>query len=365
MSFDCLKNIVGISKEICPCLTEGLDQPTIDKLSESASDLYTDELEGGIHLKSLNGIDGCKSFAKLALEQRDIAIKRTEDEFVILLNQKYKKNKKVFKGNVFSQGYTKNLPLTKRWNGARIRPNELSDGVILINKIKLALNITAAVNVVVVEAFVDDTTGAKIAEFTVTSEANGVGTFALETPLRLPLRKDGQALEYYFLYDSTSHAGIEAKNNKVSCGCGGMERTLLSYVNVSGVGLDLINDLTTNRSLDAYAHGIMVDAEIRCDSQGFVCRQYDEEVDISKVLAYCVWYKTGELIIEAVLKSPEINRYTMMNREYYWGKRNHFRKEFDDRMAWLSSNEDAINIDDTDCFVCKDESGMFYSGIMK
>ena len=91
-----------------------------------------------------------------------------------------------------------------------------------------------------------------------------------------------------------------------------------------------------------------------------ICREYDRENAIAVTMAWAVMYKAGELLIESILNSNEINRYTMMNREALYGKRSHFRKEYETRIMYLAQ---VIDFSSSDCFICRDNT-MYMSGIM-
>jgi hypothetical protein len=91
------------------------------------------------------------------------------------------------------------------------------------------------------------------------------------------------------------------------------------------------------------------------------CREYSEDDAVAVVMGYATWYKAGELLIEDVLKQPDVNRYTTMAREYLWGKRNHFRKEYENRIIYLAA---VIDVMASNCYVCREQVNQpFFSGI--
>lgn len=357
----CLNNIIGITNSSCPCLVGSLTDNEKAAMSASTSGLYTDNLEGGIHLKSLSDIDMCKNFYDIAMGAKASAIQRASNDIILMLNQKFGKNKDVYVGGIGTRTFTMPFGMTRRWGGLRLSAKELSDGVITVNKIELAFTAALNVDVHIIRAKVGAETGEVIQTVTIPTQALAFGNYVLPTPLKLPLRIGNYAYEYYFVFDKSLYGGALPMNNQCSCNCGELERRLRSYVYVDGVGMDNIAQLQ-NKGIDSVGYGIVIDADIRCNNQGFICREFDENDAVSITIAHAVLYKTGEFIIEEVLKSPEVNRITMMAREYLWGKRNHFRAEYDARIKYLGS-DGVIDINKTDCFICKNDD-LFYSGIL-
>ena len=102
---------------------------------------------------------------------------------------------------------------------------------------------------------------------------------------------------------------------------------------------------------------MIITAEMFCDSNRLICSDeypLNFKTDgYAMKIAETIRYKAGALLIDYILSSPQINRYTMMDREALYGKRNYFRKKAEDQTAWLCSNTPYIN---NDCFVCKKQS---------
>ena len=91
------------------------------------------------------------------------------------------------------------------------------------------------------------------------------------------------------------------------------------------------------------------------------CAEYKATEAIAVTMAHAVRFKAGYLLIEEVLKSPDVNRFTTMDRTYLWGKRNHFDKDNMNRIAYLT---ETIDVYAFNCFVCKYKGNTpFFSGI--
>ena len=99
-----------------------------------------------------------------------------------------------------------------------------------------------------------------------------------------------------------------------------------------------------------FAHGFSLDVEIKCDTGRLICREFDSQNKIAVASAWANLYKAGELLIEKILSSSEITRFTLMNREYLYGKRNNYKKEYEMRIQYLAYE---IDVTRGDCFICQ------------
>ena len=345
---ECLTDIVGITKDDCPCLLEGLSTAEKNALLKSTSGLYTDNLEGGIHLKSLKNTDFCKNLAELAIGARSEAIQRTSDDVKLVINQNYAKSKNSYNGLIGSTQWNAPYTFSKRYGSLKLKPKHYGDTIIEIKKAHLGWSLGAqTIRLIVLQVPVGGNSGTKIFDEEITTIENQFAS--IEVNEVFPFAKDGQAMEYYVMYDTTGISGSPL-NNTASCNCGTLEARLKENLEVTGAEFDDPNAVS-NAGLNAMGYGIYLEAEVRCEVSNFICREHTNNDAVGITLAYSVLYKTGELLIEAVLQSTEINRYTMMHREYLWGKRNHFVKEYNSRIKYLGS---IIDVTDTDCYICED-----------
>lgn len=354
---ECLENIIGITNSDCPCVIDGLTPEEVAKLRESASGLYLDELEGGVNIRSLEMLDACQNMAEMALGARDTATKKLKDDVIVALQSKYKSGKKSYVGSIGRPTYTGNMNVSAPHQFMRLRARNMSDAIMKISGIRLIVDRAAMVVVEIIRAVKGGNQGEVIFSEAVTTSANAYTTIPLAEPLELPLSGGGESYDYYVVW---SRLGTEAnpKDIKISCNCSG-GTGYEQYLDVVGGELNDTNNLSAVKT-DKYSHGLSLDVDIRCKPGDLICREYDRENAIAVTMAWATMYKAGELLIEAVMNSGEVNRYTMMNREYLWGKRNHFRKEYDARIMYLASNMDVTS---SDCFICRD-THFFKAGIL-
>ena len=345
---ECLKNIIGITNSDCPCVIDGLTPEEVEKLRESESGLYLDELEGGVNIRSLEHLDSCQNMAEMALGARDTAVKKLNDDILVALQNKYRSAKKAFIGNIGRPSYTKNMNVNMPYQFMRLRPIRQSDAIMKISGLRLILDRQAMVMVNILRAPKGANQGEVIFSETVTASANTYTAVPIPEPLEYPLSANGELYDYYIVW-SRLGTGANPKDLKISCNCSsgsGYDQ----FFDVSGGEMSDLNYLNNARG-DRYSHGIVLDVDIRCKPGELICREYDRENAIAVTMAWATMYKAGELLIESVMNSGEVNRYTMMNREYLWGKRNHFRKEYETRVLYLAS---VMDVTSSDCFICRD-----------
>jgi hypothetical protein len=352
---ECLKDVVGITQSDCQCIINGIDGETLEKLRLSTSGLYLDDLPGGVHMKVLTRIDACRDMAQIALHVRDQAITTLEKDLIVALNTKYKKDKPNFVGQIGRPSYAGSLGVSRPWQGIRVRPNGWSDGVIKLTRLQIILNAAVTVTIRVFRVPLDSVMGEEILTWPVTTTANAYQVVNIGgAAISLPLIYNGEEVEYYFLYDiSEPGVPVNPKDTGIHCStCEGGKQPFSSYVTVWGVQANTTSTLN-DKLTDNYSHGLILDVEIKCDNEKLFCRSYQEDDAVSVTMAHATWFKGGELLIEDVLKQPDINRYTTMDKERLWGKRNHFRKEYDVRVMYLT---EVVDVAASNCYICREVS---------
>lgn len=358
----CLTEIVGVTQAENECITGGLTNDQITTLKKSTSGLYLDDLEGGVHLKAVRHADATKGLFDMTQAAIRNAAKLLEDDLVVAMSREYTKSRKAFAGQIGQMSFAQTLATSGDWQGQRIRPLDYSDAVIRISRIMVIVNAAATFNVYLYKVPYKSAMGTLIETYPVTTTANAYQQIIINPEKVLPTVENGQLYEYWILYNRTEAGGALPKDNKLACGTCGRAGgpSINDFVAVNGVALADVNNLQ-NVSTDEYAHGIIVDVSIKCDSGTLFCDQYKADEAVAVTMAHAVRFKAGELLIEDVLKSPDLNRYTTMAREYLWGKRNHFRKEYGDRINFLAAT---IDVTASNCYVCRERANQpFVAGI--
>lgn len=350
----CLDNIIGITQSTCECTIGGLTAEQLKQAKASTSGLYLDaNLEGGVNFSDIQNIDYCDDYFSMATKAIAAATKVFSDDIVISVEDKYKTSRARFMGELGRIQYAGFISGSQPLQYLRVEPTSVNASVMVINGIRLNTNTSRDVVVKLVAVNDGYSYGDVVLETKVTTQANRFVSVALPEAIKVPFSKNGKKINYFFVWEKENDLFID---NSVSCGCSGGD-AYDGYIKLSGGEATDYDNLGLKR--DKFAHGFSLDVEMFCDTSGLVCSGFKSENRIALVTAWAILYKAGEILIESVLNSSEINRFTMMNREYLYGKRNHYRAEYNNRINYLGVE---IDITSDDCFVCR-ENRMFIGSI--
>lgn len=353
---ECLTDIVGVTTSTCDCIINGLTTEEVDALRPSTSGLFMDDLEGGIHLKAVKNADTCRNLAQMCISARDQAIKMLQDDLIVALSTKYKRANKPYKGGIGRMSFAQTLGVTRPIQGWRLTPNYFSDGMVKVKALSLIVNkdTTEVLQVILTRVPVGEVVGEVVNFWPVNTTANMYATIDIGAdPLKLPFVVNNQRVEYYFTFDrSAAFEDVAPKDNIIRCStCEKNADPFNGYVTVKGVQLNSLGNLSDIVTDETYCHGIIADVEINCDTETLFCREYNDEEPVAIAMSYAVRFKAGELLIEDVLRQTDINRYTTMDKERLWGKRSHYRKEYEGRILFLANHLDIVS---SNCYVCQE-----------
>lgn len=358
----CLENIVGVSKLDCDCITDGLTQNEKDALKVSVSGLYIEDLPGGIELKTTKTLDSCRNLAEIMLGARDRAIGTLQDDLIVAIGNRYEKAAKPYKGTIGRPSYAITLSDTRQFQGMRLRPRNHTDATVTVKRVSLIGNATVDIPFYIVRTLECDNGKNGVVVYTDVIAASANNFVAVTLPaggLVLPLMENGYVFEYWVYFDKGGTSFLP-KDSKLGCNCSSSTKSLLDdYFHVQGVGFADPANMTSTGTFDGYTHGFILDVEIVCESKALICREYSDNEKVSVAMAWAANFKAGEYVIEEVMKSSEVNRYTLQAKEYNWGKRNHYRAEYDQRVKYIAG---AVDPNSSDCFMCK-ERELFFAKI--
>lgn len=360
---ECLDKIIPLSRTTCECFDS--NKPT--DYNEGLSEVYLDELEG-LELRVLEAVSDCATGNLWELMEwaREEAIKRFTSDLLGCLEQKYVRQRNTFSGLIGRATWTSNVALTPGYAGVRLDLSAVNgrgvrSGVAILNRIGLAFNASATFDVYIY----NNVDPAPVGQYTVTTVANQVVFATLTTPLELPLSRDGYDNFYYYIVYPLNGTYLP-KNNGTSCGsCGSPQRAVWEdWFALTGWKASSLSALSSGTS-NTPMNGLILDLTLKCRTEELICSDLNP-LDIQSDGAhakypYAVRFKAGELLIEKILSTPNVNRYTMLGNERLWGKRNHFLKTYNDWIAWLC---DRINVDKNDCLKCDPNEGPTRKGIL-
>ena len=345
---DCLKDIIGITQSDCPCIVEGLDAPTIQSLADSTSGLYIDEdLEGCPSLKAIKGAFNCKQFAEMALSAKAAAMKKVREDIISGISNKLDKRKESYVGALGDPNFTTPYTPVKDIVGLAIMPvSKTPDATVTLNSINIITFTSISTTVKLFKSYKGFSSGTEVGSWPVTTAPMQQTVVPGFSSMELRMYENGQPVFYYIEYD---RMGASVMNNRPTCGCGSVEKILSEFIELSGFEADNMNVFPASRS--NFAGGIVANVVIQCKPDNIVCRQYNDEDDVAVQVARAALFMTGIKLIDKLLNLPDINRFTMIQREVLMGKRAHFQKEYNYRM--FTTLPSVMNLDASDCYICK------------
>lgn len=125
-------------------------------------------------------------------------------------------------------------------------------------------------------------------------------------------------------------------------------------INFEGVQGNEIESIDTWRVNSNYINGIVLNAEIRCDAESFICKMKEHNQGWSKYLAQAVLYKTAFKLHKEILSSNQLTQAVLMDRETIANNMTEFESEFWSRVRYLVQN---IDLSLTSCYSCNNKNG--------
>lgn len=362
---ECFDNIVGVTADPCECATGSLTVEQKEELAKSESGFYfLDNISDSINPRALKNAGDCKTFYDMTMQAKKSAVGLFVDDLLTALSTKYKQGKGKFSGMVGKSTYSGNIPQDTGLHFLKVfYPEGKTDTVLTLNSVRLFSSApTSGADPREFTFFIFKDNAGEVSEIFRHSgnmPATGQAIVAMPEPTVLPLYEDSRAISYIFAW--VPPVGASVRDNKLSCGCSGGDGWQ-KFFSVHGGHIDSVDSILiglTGRN-DLKAHGIVLNLTASCETKRFICREYNETNAVALVAKYAIAFKANEMLNEMVLGSDNVNRFTMMNREHLYGKRNHFRAEYNSRIEWLLQN---IDIAGADCFVCRDNR-LYLGGIV-
>lgn len=360
---DCLDTVFGLTRAECECFESDI------AAEESESGLYLDELEG-LDLKVIQAATDCADNNLLTLMQkaREQAIIGFKTDWPVTIANYWQQLKPVFDGQIGQTKFTTNQLGVNNYAGHRYVMAPVKNGVFTIKRLGLTFETTGTVNVLIYNN-VSDTPLFTL--LNVPTEAGKTKWYTPAVDISLPMySQDCEYLEYYILYANPGFApkatGFKCCSTSISFNCvnpafgnpnADQRYDFLKWSNVTGVTGASVSDIKNGSNVyNNHAMGLALDASMRCNVRSIACNDLDYvNGTIGMVIAHTIRFRAGVYLCNAILSSNNINRYTMLDREALYGKRNHYTKEYNNRLEWLS-NPDVSDVrqflTNTGCYMC-------------
>lgn len=379
-SLDCYKYAVGKSRTTCECFDD--DKPSDYAISESG--LYLDELEGLNLIYPKNAEDcGRGNLWEMMAKAGEEGAMYWRTAVMNYIGGRTVRKRNYFSG-VIGDDRTNNTKttLTKNFAGWTWKASTVRGGFQRIKRFGVFFESATPIDLILY----DNESDTPIGTWNVTPTAGKVNWFTLPTPVTLSLVREVPRPKQFWLVYAT--AGVSRPiHHRITCACGELNKlnqwcdnpsfanlstpqaryNWLEWVTVTGTTGDLITKRDDNWTHQNLAYGLMIDCEFICNTNDILCKDildFDND-EIAMVQAYGLRYAQGEKLTDMILSSTKLNRFTMLEREAMYGKRNHFKKEMDTRAQYVAAKltePQRINLIN-DCFTCKNKMQFTLSGI--
>lgn len=327
---ECLDGLVGLSRTDCECYNA-----LPPEVKESSLNLFVDELEG-IDLELIKNALSCgEELGETFESEYEKAVNLFETDLQVGISENFKQKLKPFVGKIGEVKYSSGVSVGTI-AGLKLETKFVEGASIVIKSIKLFFQ---APGTVTLKVYKNDEELEDL-EQEIVVEA-GTTVYEVPEPFNLPIVENGMRNDYYLVYETT---GLSPYNNKTSCSCAGVEHVRSKFLVAKGVKGTDIDSLST----DGYAYGLSLDAVISCSIDNLIC-EFLVDNTFLRYTGQAIWYKLGVLTIEALFASRQINFDTFSDREYLYGRKSKFDKNYRNIVQWLSEN---TTINNSNCFVC-------------
>lgn len=228
-----------------------------------------------------------------------------------------------------------------------------------------------------------------LATYSVSSVAGKLSWYNLPAPLELPMSRPEVRYVHYWLVYTVAAAPVP-KDIRIDCNCGGSglpewspgspvfynhytEGKLIKerwpeFIMARGMVGNVLADRETSWTSTTETNGLAIDVDFGCKQDEILCKDHLDYAynTLAMALAFAVLYRSAFILCRMILSTGELNRYTLMEREALYGKRNEYEKKFKDTIKWLSvelTKPEVIN-SVSDCLQCTDPHGFTLGTIM-
>ncbi len=346
----CLEEIIGLSRTQCPCYDT--DKPTNSEVSNSG--LYLDELDG-LELKAISSNVECGEnsiWEKMQKADENAKIQFRSD-LMKCIGETTAAKRKAFYGRVGLTEWSKNITITNDYVGLRVKTCNIKGGEFTLKGISTLMDTTATFDIEVYNNL-------QPTPILVLSNINSVANTIENNPLAddplltFPLyTEECDALEYYIVYKP--NGAFEPKNNRTSCGCS-TRPEWEKWADIQGCkGDDIEKRETWFTQKEAF--GLFLDLQFNCNTSELLCGGTNSPLDFQNddkamAMAYAIRYEAGKSLIDNILGTANVNRYTMLPADSLWKLRNHFVERYSELVQYLCQEMD---ITQNDCLMCNDK----------
>jgi len=326
-----IDNLIGLSKTECACFA---DVP--EEAKESETGIYIDEVKG-FSLKTLKASsDECNELWQTLGEAKEQAIKEFTTDLFMGLTSKVSVRHQPYSGLIGNTDYTTwGIANASIINSFPLKTRNIPNTTMLLKRIGLLINDARTVTVDLWDTGYKNGYKANNEVFVRSFEVvvtSGNKYLTLTEPYSIPL--DGGEYEFRYIQN-----GFNYKVNNVSCGCSHKDRDLLNFIRLNNTDP---------------AYGLSLDVVISCNRNELVLKAIENDETVKSVTGYALQFKAGEIAINRILKTDNINRFTLLSEKKLTELLGYYIEQYEKRINWLAAN---IQPAKDSCFVCGGTTG--------
>jgi len=374
----CLDYAFGITTIECSCTED--NRP--DDVNISLTGLYLDQI---ISLKMFND-ENCFEgdlWDKIAASKQE-ALARLKTDIIGCVADNSQLPRKTFKGIIgdWQKVSSRDAQVTTTQAGVKMYFANIAGGTGTLKRIGLALNTAGTY---LVEIFNNKDEGA-IASYNLNTVANKLTWTDIDDLELLFDVESSYNMEYYIV---VTLAGAKPKELKTDCGCGSgwkpnyNEKSppfnsltpkgqfeWANYLMITGIqGSDTSTFETGWPTQGKFLNGIALDVLLSCNTETLICNTELDFVSdpIAMTMAWAYRYATAASLVTKIMNDPFPNNFTMLGTEQLQANLSLYNSEYNLRIGYICtqlSKPEHINRS-SDCFVCKEKTGLRKSGIYK
>lgn len=358
---NCFESILGYTRDISNCIAA---EPILD-YNVSKSGLYIDEAKG-IDQLILDSVDtDIFTVMQRAYQNAIKVFKMDIGRELLKYNQK---NQEKFTGMIGYSQFRNDISVHGNFAGFSLIMREMEGGKFTLRKIGLMFNQSKTFNIRIYDSIHDD----YLYDIEVTSVANKFTYVTLPAPIELQMKDSSfhEPIQYFFLYENSDNT-FKPKDGQVTCNCGGVRWCFdkykpcfytgakdrwMSYAMGSGISGNDVSERNLWTSFSKKTNGISLEGDFDCNYESVICNddmEYDND-PINIGIAMALWHKTAENLLDAILQSPNPNRYTLIGREESVANRDYHVQKYNEIAMYIGQN---IDISKSGCYVCKTALG--------
>lgn len=366
---NCLKNLVGLSRSDCSCFDT--DRPTDFNISYSG--LY---ISDGLNLTITNSAADCEQGGvwDILETSRRRAINEFTMDYMHGIEARYgdkytpfyssnHKDRFIGKGNISSAFVSPVSDIA----AIRLDPKCIKGGILTIEGVELALRDIALPTTVKVLLFSSEDLINPIDIVNITLTQNNSFTYgALNQPFQIDLSDtdfENNDIQYFLAYKIPTGAKVPRTKLYDGCNCSKGSKIKYNvwaqYLNAYGISSTSYDNMDNARYTNSYTMGLRVKATASCNKITWLCELAndfselmvlgDKDFKYASDLAQIINVRAKEIVLDTVLRSPNINRITMFAKDSVRDLRNRYRKQYAEYLQWFLQY---MPLHRNDCLTC-------------